>query len=322
MKYIKFGEHSLNIEIKAMQSLLQHSLNDVFEKVVGTILNTKGRIIVSGIGKPGYIAHKIAATLASTGTPAYYIHSDEASHGDLGMVSNNDTIIMLSASGESKELKDLIHYAKRLEIPLIGLTRNKDSFLAQMSDIPVVLEDIEETNVLKSPTTSSLMFLAYFDAIITALINVKGFDVEKYKLLHPGGKLGASMLKVKEVMSTDAPLCYDTDDIKKVVDVMIKVNKGCVGIINKNDDLVGIIADGDFKRNILVYKDLLEAKIVDIMVKNPLTINENQFAIDAVSIMQGNNIKKRYVQNLFVLNDYKKVVGHLHIQQLLLAGVL
>ncbi|MDR2526660.1 MAG: SIS domain-containing protein, partial [Rickettsiales bacterium] len=238
MKYLKYGQHSLNTEIKALQSLLNNSLNDTFEKVVDVILNTKGKIVFSAIGKSGYIARKIAATLASTGTPSCYIHSNEASHGDLGMISDNDTIVVLSASGDSKELEDIIRYAKRFNIPLIGVTKKNNSLLGNASDILVVLDDIEETNILNSPTTSTLMFLAYFDAIITTLIDIRGFSVDEYKMLHPGGKLGANMLRINEIMSKDIPLCYETDDMKNIVDVMLKINKGCIGILDKSDKLV------------------------------------------------------------------------------------
>jgi arabinose-5-phosphate isomerase len=325
-KYKQFAEHSLNIEINALNSLLKNSINDTFDKVIDTILETKGRIVLSAVGKPGYIAHKVAATLSSTGTNAFYIHADEASHGDLGMIDSNDTIIVLSASGSSKELNDIMDYAKRYGIKLIGFTLKKDSKVANLADIPVILDDIEETNNLKSPTTSTLMFLAYFDAVITTLINVKKFTLEQYKQFHPGGKLGAGMLRISEIMlkNGEIPICYENDLMTNVVNTMINKNYGCAIILDKNEDLVGIIADGDFKRKLLINNNFLEKRAKDIMSYNPVTIKDNSFAIDAVNFMNGKNEKKRYIQTLIVVDNKnnKKVVGLLHIKSLLEIGAI
>jgi arabinose-5-phosphate isomerase len=324
VKYVKSGKESLDIEMKALQSLYNNSMNDTFDELIDAILNTKGKVILSAIGKPGYIAHKIAATLASTGTPSYYIHSDEASHGDLGMIENNDMVIVLSASGESKELKDIINYCKRYNIVLVGVTRDNDSFLSHAANISIVFEKIEETNFLNSPTTSSLMFLAYFDAVITTLIDVKKIDIEKYKQLHPGGKLGASMIKIEEIMfkGDDLPLADELDTIDKIISVSISKNLGCVAILDKKNKVSGIITDGDYKRKILTHSNLLSEKAIDIMTKNPITINVDKFAIEAVGLMQGNNEKNRYIQTLLVVNDDNEMKGILHIQSLLKAGII
>jgi arabinose-5-phosphate isomerase len=324
--YRKFAEHSLNVEINALNSVLKKSINDIFDRVIDMILNTKGRVILSAVGKPGYIAHKIAASLASTGTQSFYIHPDEASHGDLGMVSEDDTIIVLSASGESKELKDIMNYAKRFGLNLIGVTLKADSNVAKMADVPVVLDDIEETNILKSPTTSTLMFLAYFDAVVTTLINVRKFDIEQYKKFHPGGKLGIGMLKIGELMvkNNDAPICFEDDPMTSVINTMINRNYGCIIVLNKNENLVGIISDGDFKRKLLVNNDFLEKKAKDIMAINPIIAKDDAFAIDVVRVMNGDNEKKRYIQSIIVVDskNTSKVVGLLHIKNLLEAGVI
>lgn len=325
--YKEYGLHSVKTEIKGLQSLLDNSINDTFENVVKAILKTKGRVILSGVGKPSYIAHRVAATLASTGTLAYYVHANEASHGDLGMISKDDTVILLSNSGASKEINDIIAYCKRFDITLIGITRNPNSFLAQAATIPVVLENVEQTNAVNSPTTSEIMILAYLDAVATALINAKHFDKDKYKIFHPGGKLGTALLKVEEIMhkGDELPLVHDTDSMQTMIDTMIKKPLGCVGILDKNNNLIGIITDGDFKRKLIQHKNLMDEKITDIMTKDPITITKDMFALDAVKIMQkGVGDDNNYIQVLFATDDKnsKKVIGLIHIQDCLRAGVI
>lgn len=329
MKTFKeYGVHSVKTEIKGLESVLNNSINDVFELVVMTILKTKGRVILSGVGKPGYLAHRVAATFASTGTLAYYVHANEASHGDLGMISKDDTVILLSNSGLSKEMNDIIAYCKRFDITLIGITRNPDSFLAKAATIPVILEAVEQTNVVNSPTTSEIMMLAYLDAVTTALIGARHFGKDEYKIFHPGGKLGSALLKVAEIMHTgdELPLVYENDSIEKMINTMIEKPLGCVGILDKDSSLVGIITDGDFKRKIIQYKDFTDKKITDIMTRNPITINKEAFALDAVKIMQkGVGKDNNYIQVLFVVNEeknIKKVIGLIHIQDCLRAGVI
>ncbi len=326
--YKEYGEHSIRTELKGLQSVLDNSINDTFEKVVKTILKTDGKVILSGVGKPSYLAHRVAATLASTGTPAYYVHANEASHGDLGMISKNDTVILLSNSGGSKEINDIIAYCKRFDITLIGITRNPQSFLAQAATIPVVLENVEQTNAVNSPTTSEIMMLAYLDAVATALINAKHFGKDDYKIFHPGGKLGSALLKVEEIMhrGNELPLVHENDSMESIINTMIEKPLGCVGILDKNDSLIGIITDGDFKRKIIQYGDLMKMKITDIMTRDPITINKEAFALDAVKIMQkGVGKDNNYIQVLFVTEDYediRKVVGLIHIQDCLRAGVI
>ncbi len=327
-KYIEDGKHSLSIEIKGLTSVLENSINSTFEKVVKTILNTKGRIILSGVGKPGYLARRVAATFSSTGTPALFVHADEASHGDLGMITEKDTVILLSNSGSTKELNDIIAYCKRFDITLIGITRNPNSFLAQAANIAVVLENIEQTNIVDSPTTSEIMILAYLDAVATALINAKHFNKDNFKVFHPGGKLGSTLLKVKELMhkGDELPIAHENDSIEKVINIMIEKPLGCVAVLDKNDSLVGIITDGDFKRKIIQYKDLMSKKIVDIMTPNPITINKDAFALDAVKMMKrGVGENNNYIQVLLVVEEVeniKKVIGLIHIQDCLRAGVI
>jgi len=323
--YGGYGIHSIETEIKGLRSILEKSLDDSFDLVVKTILNTKGRVILSGVGKPSYIARRVAATFSSIGIPSHFVHANEASHGDLGMILKNDVVILLSNSGESKELNDIIAYCKRYDITLIGITRNQNSFLAQAVMIPIVLENVEQTNVVNSPTTSEIMFLAYLDAIATALINVKNFNNDDYKILHPGGKLGASLLKVGDIMRKrdEVPLIQTCDTMEKMINVMIEKPLGCVGILDDKQKLVGIITDGDFKRKIIQYPDLMKCKVTDIMTKNPITISKDRFALDAVKQMQhGTGKNNNYIQVLFVVNQDNELVGLLHIQDCLKNGII
>lgn len=323
--YKDYGIHSIKTEIKGLESILKNSINDTFNKVVNTILKTKGRIILSGVGKPSYIAHRVAATLSSTGTIAYYIHANEASHGDLGMIDKKDTVILLSNSGGSKEINDIIAYCKRFDITLIGLTRNPQGFLAQASTIPVVLENVEQTNIVNSPTTSEIMFLAYLDAVATALINAKHFNKDDYKIFHPGGKLGSALLKVEELMykGDSLPIVSEDDSIEKIINVMIEKPLGCVLIADKDNVLQGIITDGDFKRQIIQHKDLLNKKVIELMTRNPISVKKDMFALEAVKIMQkGVGEENNYIQVLPVVDDNNKIIGLIHIQDCLRSGVL
>lgn len=317
---IKYGKSSLLIEKKAMDSIIDNSINNTFCEFISIILNTKGRVFFSAVGKPGYVARRVAATLASTGTPSFYIHPTEASHGDLGMITDNDVVVLLSNSGESRELVDIITYCKRYGITLISLTRSAGSFVSKSSNLPIVLENIEETNPVKSPTTSMLMFSAYLDAVITVLIKTRGFNEDNYKTFHPGGKLGSMLLKVNDIMRTnDIPLIHIDADMKEALTEMVDKNIGCVGVLDKENKLVGIITDGDLKRKITEFGDITKHSIESIMTKNPKCISINSLAVEAVSLM---NNKRSYIQVLFVLNENMHVVGILHIQDLFKARVI
>ena len=315
--YKKFAIHSLNTEIKGIQSVLDNSVDESFDLIIKTILKTKGRIILTAVGKPSYIAHRVAATFSSTGTISYYVHADEASHGDLGMISKDDTVIMLSNSGESKELKDIIVYCKRFNIPIIGITRNNNSFLANNSTISVVLENIEQTNIVNSPTTSEIMFLAYLDAIATTLINVKNFNKDDYKIFHPGGKLGIDLIKVEEIMYKyeELPIIYEDNTLQDAIEKMIEKPLGCLFVINKNNDLEGFLTENDFKKSLLKYKDSFMTKnIDDLITKNFISLKKDMYVIDVVKIIKKEIEKSnKYIQTLPVL-EKKKIIGLINIQ--------
>jgi arabinose-5-phosphate isomerase len=313
--YLDSAKKTIEAEISGLNALLEF-LGDSFVKAVETILQSKGRVIVSGMGKSGHIANKIAATMASTGTAAFSIHPGEASHGDLGMITKDDVVILLSNSGETKELKDIIYYCKRFSIPTIGIVRRQDSELANASDTPLVLPEIPEATSIKAPTTSTTMMLALGDALAIALMEAKGFSNIDYGVFHPGGKLGAEFIKVKDLMRTnkDLPLIGQDAKIEEVLLEMTSKHLGCAGVIDKAGNLAGIITDGDIRRHI--NKDFMNLSAAELMTKNPTVIEEQTLAIQAVALM---NEKK--ITNLFVVTN-QKAIGILHIHDCLRAGVV
>ena len=318
-KYKKIAIHSLETEIKGLKSIIEKSINETFDKVIDTILNTKGKIILSGVGKPGYIAHRVATTLSSTGTMSFFVNANEASHGDMGMIGKDDVVVILSNSGESKELKDIITYCNRFNIVIIGLTRNKDSFLAKSSNIPVVLENIEQTNSVDSPTTSEIMFLSYLDAVATVLIDVKNFKKDDYKIFHPGGKLGLNLLKVEEIMHNinELPIVTKNTSMNEAIKIMVQKPLGCLLIVNTKNNLLGLITDGDFKRQLLKDNYLMNKSVEDIMLIDVITISKDMYVVDAINIMKkGNNKNNNYIQILPVIEN-NKLIGLLHIQDCL-----
>jgi arabinose-5-phosphate isomerase len=312
--YIKSATSAIQTEIKGLEALLSFFDNKYIE-AIDLILNCKGRVIISGMGKSGHIANKIAATLASTGTPSFFIHPAEASHGDLGMITENDVVILLSNSGETKELKDIIYYCKRFSIPIIGIIRRKESELTFASTIALVLPQIAEANSINAPTTSTTMMLALGDAIACSLIDARSFDKEKFGLFHPGGKLGSNFLKVKNIMriNDDLPLVNDKAKLSDALIEMTKKCLGCIGIINEKQDLIGIITDGDIRRHI--ENNILDKNATEIMTKNPITVNSNSLAIEALAIMN-----QKSITSLFVI-DNGKISGVIHIHDCLKSGI-
>ncbi|MCE3255070.1 MAG: kdsD [Rickettsiaceae bacterium] len=313
--YLNSAKKTIEAEISGLNSLLEF-FGDEFVKAVEIILQSNGRVIVSGMGKSGHIAAKIAATMASTGTAAFCVHPGEASHGDLGMITKDDVVILLSNSGETKELKDIIYYCKRFSIPLIGIVRRRESELTSAADVPLVLPDIPEASVIKAPTTSTTMMLALGDALAIALMEAKNFTNSDYGILHPGGKLGSEFIKVQDLMRKGAelPMVTSDCDVEKVLLEMTSKHLGCTGVKDEEENLVGIITDGDLRRHI--SKDFMNLSAKELMTKNPITIKESTLAVAAVALM---NEKK--ITSLFVLNN-KKAVGVLHIHDCLRAGVV
>ncbi len=304
-------------EAKALQNLAD-TLNADFSHAVDTILGRTGRVIVTGMGKSGHIGAKIAATLASTGTPAFFVHPGEASHGDLGMIAEDDVVIALSHSGESKELGDILAYCSRASIPLIAMTGKPESTLAQAADV-VLLNDVkqEACPINMAPTTSTTATLALGDALAVALMERRGFKKEHFARFHPGGKLGSQMAKVADIMVTgdDMPLVTPATTMSDVIIEMTAKNLGGVGVLAEDGTLAGIITDGDLKRH--MGDDLLTKKASDIMTANPKTITADDFAVQAVNIMQ-----EKRITSLFVVADDNKPQGVIQIHHCLQAGVI
>ena len=301
------------------------SLNGDFSRAIDVILGVNGRIIVSGMGKSGLIGRKIAATLASTGTPALFLHPAEASHGDLGMVTRADALLMLSNSGETAELTDLITYAKRLAIPLIGVANNSDSRLLQASDVALLLPMAQEACPMGlAPTTSTTMMLALGDALAVALMERRGFSADQYRDFHPGGSLGKKLIRVSDIMHTGDELPLVTPETP-MRDVLIKMTSGQygfaghAGVVDKKGALIGIITDGDLRRH--MEPGLLDRRARDVMTANPKTVPPEMLAAAALTFM---NAAPPKVTHLFVVDPkaaVKRPIGFLSVHDCLRAGL-
>ncbi len=302
--------------LTALSAAIANGLGEAFTAATVMIRAARGRVIVSGMGKSGHIGNKIAATLSSTGTPAFFVHPAEASHGDLGMITSDDVIIAMSWSGETAELKNLIDYSRRFRIGLIAITADAASTLGQAADIALVLPHAREAcphNL--APTTSSLMQLALGDALAIALLESRGFTALDFRNLHPGGRLGAALTFVRDLMHTgsEMPLKPIGTRMSDAIVEMSSKGWGCVGITDQADYLVGIITDGDLRRH--MRPDLLDARVEDVMTRGPNTVRPDQLAGEALQII---NSLKRTV--LFVV-EADRAVGLVHMHDLLRAGV-
>jgi arabinose-5-phosphate isomerase len=301
--------------IGALAAAIHDGLGQGFIGAVDLIRAAKGRVIVTGMGKSGHVARKIAATFASTGTPAFFVHPGEASHGDLGMITADDVIMALSWSGETTELKDLIDYSRRFRIGLIAVTADAASTLGKSADVALVLPQAREAcphNL--APTTSSLMQLALGDALAIALLESRGFTAVDFGMLHPGGRLGVLLKFTRDVMHSGdtVPLIAQGAKMSDAVLEMSTKGFGCVGITDKRGNLVGIVTDGDLRRH--MRDDLLNAKVDDIMTRSPKSIRQDQLVSEALELL--NSMK---ITALFVVEGGRPV-GIVHIHDLLRAG--
>lgn len=317
-KFIETARKVIRAEADALNTLAD-TLGDTLADAVDLILNAKGRIIVSGIGKSGHIARKIAATLASTGTPAHFVHPAEASHGDLGMVTRGDLVLAISNSGEAPELANLIAYTQRFSIPLIAITSRDTSSLAVQSDIVLLMPTLPEacgTGVV--PTTSTTMTLALGDALCVALMEHRAFTPDNFRDFHPGGKLGAQLSRVGDLMHTgDAiPLVAQRTPMSDALLTISQKGFGVVGVLDDHGDICGIVTDGDLRRNMVGLLDLTAG---EVMTKSPGTIGVNALGEEAVNVMQS-----RKITCLFVVDpaDSRNVVGIIHIHDCLRAGIV
>lgn len=298
---------------------LSAGLDEAAVSAVSQIAGLKGRLICAGVGKSGHVARKIAATLASTGTPAQYVHPSEASHGDLGMITTEDAVLALSKSGETKELGDMIAYCRRFGVPLIAMTAGAESTLAKGSDILLLCPNAEEAcGETRAPTTSTTMMMAYGDALAVALIEARGFTARDFARYHPGGALGSALARVEDLMHAgdSMPLIPELASMGDALIVMSEKGFGCVGVQDAQNRLSGIVTDGDLRRK--MGPGLIEQAVNTVMTAGPVTVTPDLLASDAMRIMTAGN---RKITQLFVCNTEGTPVGLLHIHDLLRAGV-
>lgn len=311
------ARQTIDREIEALKAM-ENGLDESLSQALDIMQKTKGRVIVTGMGKSGHIGSKIAATMASTGTPSFFLHPSEASHGDLGMITTDDTVLAISNSGESKELIDILTYCRRFSIPLIAITKNPESSLGKNSDLILRLPDNREACPLGlAPMSSTTATLVMGDILAAALMVRKGFTEQDFRLRHPGGKLGAILRHVSDIMHTgdEMPLIGEDAIMQDALITMSAKMLGCVGIIDKEGKLIGVITDGDLRR--WMAPNLIEEKVSKVMTKNPRTCEADTLIAEAVNIM---NNTGRGITNMFVLKDGKPV-GIVHIHDCLRAGV-
>lgn len=306
---------TINREIDTITKL-RDSLDNNLTQALNLMQQAKGRIILTGMGKSGHIGKKIAASLASTGTPSFFVHPAEASHGDLGMITEDDVVIAISNSGESKELVDILNYCKRFGIKLIAITKNPQSSLGKAGDVVLQLPNNGEACPLGlAPTNSTTATLVLGDILTAGLIERKGFTKSDFNQRHPGGKLGSILQRVSDLMHTDLemPILEENSNMQQVLLEMTSKRLGCVGFVNKDGIFTGMLTDGDLRR--CLNSEILTKKAIDLMTKNPKTISKDTMAAEAMKIMHDKKIT-----NIFVIED-KKPIGVIHIHDLLNNGV-
>ncbi len=302
--------------LETMLGALENGLGEPFTASVDAIAAMTGRVIVTGMGKSGHVGRKLAATLASTGTAAYYVHPGEASHGDLGMIRSEDVIVALSWSGETSELSDLIAYSKRHGVTLIAVTSRADSTLARAANVALVLPRAPEAcpNGL-APTTSTTMQLALGDALAVALLERRGFTAHDFRSFHPGGKLGAMLKTARDIMHTGdrLPLIGQDETMDRALLVQSEKSLGCVVVIDADGRLAGIVTDGDIRRN--MANDLLTQRVGQVMTRNPMTIAPEMLLGEALEIMQNRKI------SALIVAEAGRPTGLVHVLDLLRAGI-
>ena len=310
----------LALESEALTALAA-SLDDRFAQAVSLLAGATGRVVVSGMGKSGHVGRKIAATLASTGTPALFVHPAEASHGDLGMIVAGDAVLALSNSGETSELADLVGHAKRFGLPLVGITGRAGSTLARAADVALVLPEAPEACPMGlAPTTSTTMQLALGDAVAVALLMRRGFTAADFRVFHPGGKLGARLSRVKDLMhgAAELPLAPPETPMDQAIVAITARRFGCLGVQGDDGRLLGIVTDGDLRRHLEAGgADALLARTAgQVMTRNPRTVRPDTLAAEALREMNA-----RSITALFVVDEADRPVGILHVHDLLRAGV-
>ncbi len=311
------AKNTIKKEIENLR-ILEEEIDNSLTKALDIMQNARGRIIITGIGKSGIIARKIVASLSSTGTPSFFVHPAEASHGDLGMLSKDDVVIAISNSGESKELVDILNYCKRFGIVLIAITKNIKSSLGEAADVILKLPNGDEACPLGlAPTSSTTATLVLGDILTVALMKRKQFTKTDFNQRHPGGKLGSVLLKVSDLMHSgdSLPILSEKTSMQEALIQMTTKRLGCVGFINAEGKLSGILTDGDLRR--ILTANTLNEKVEKLMTHNPKTITKEILASEAIRIMNENKIT-----NLFVLQEDRKPIGVIHIHDCLTNGVI
>lgn len=312
------ARRTLRTEAAALDALAA-GLDQSFSRAVDLLSRPdEGRVIVTGMGKSGHVGRKIAATMASTGTPAYYVHPGEASHGDLGMITRHDAVLALSNSGETPELNDIIDYCKRFRLPLVAIVGRSRSTLAEAADAALILPPIAEACPLGlAPTTSTTASMALGDALAVALLERRDFSPTDFQVFHPGGKLGRRLLTVADLMhgGDSLPLASVATPMAEALVEMTSKSFGCVGVIGDDGRLLGVLTDGDLRRHMNPH--LLESAVSEIMTKNPKTTRSNVFAAEALHL-----INSLSITSLFVVDDEGRPVGIAHVHDFLRAGVV
>jgi len=306
-----------NEGLAALEEALGNGLSGPFTQAVQQIIAAKGRLVVTGVGKSGHIGAKLAATFASTGTAAFFVHSAEANHGDLGMISRDDVILAISWSGETAELKGVVNYSQRFRIPLIAITSRDDSALGRAATVVLQLPKATEACPHGlAPTTSTMLQLAIGDALAIALLEARGFTPSDFKTFHPGGSLGASLIHIRDIMHRDEriPLVKAGTTMPAAMKVLAQKSFGCVVVIDESGELAGIVTDGDISRNL--HRNLAELAVDDIMTRKPKTIDQNMLATAAL-----NTINENHIGALIVVEN-NRPVGLVHFHDLLRIGAV
>ncbi len=311
---VSVGRRVLAAEAQALVEMAT-GLGGAFARAVAVVAGLRGRVICTGVGKSGHVARKIAATLASTGQPALFVHATEASHGDLGMIGADDAVLALSKTGETRELADVTAYAKRFGIPLIALTAQADSALGRAADIVLLIPDAPEAaDALNAPTTSTTLQMALGDALAVALLEQRGFTPQEFGVLHPGGKLGQALRTVRDLMhgGAELPLVAPEASMGETLLVMTEKRFGAAGVVDEAGRLLGVITDGDLRRHLA---GLLEHTAEEVMTREPQTVAPSLLAAEALKLMN-----ERRITVLFAVEG-SRPVGILHVHDLLRAGL-
>jgi arabinose-5-phosphate isomerase len=316
---LNIAKRTIDIELETLFDL-KESLDHSFIKAIEILYNCKGKVIFTGIGKSGHIARKISSTFSSTGTPSIFLHPAEAIHGDLGIIDKEDVLVIISNSGETEEIINIIPYLKFLNIPIICITGNINSTLAQKSDVVIDIKIKREACPFNlAPTSSTTAILVLGDALAITLMELKGFTKEQFAKLHPGGLIGKRLKKVMDIMHSGekVPIVYEDMTMKEAIIEITSKGFGATAVLDRNQNLIGIITDGDLRRYIEKGNDLNNGSVKSAMTKNPKTIKYNETVADALNLME-----KYKITVLLVLDENNKLIGILHLHDILREGIL